>query len=134
MGKMAGRAGRRGIDKEGNVIVMIDKFIDKSECEKIIKGKSAPLISSFQLSYNQLANLIRIEGLEPSHILSQSFRQFQKEKSIPILRKKLAKLYNDYLSHDFESNEKESEIKQIYEFEETLKKSKNDLKKRIYNK
>ena len=51
--QMAGRSGRRGIDQEGNVMLMVDKNIDKSECEKIIKGKSAPLISAFQLSYNQ---------------------------------------------------------------------------------
>ena len=130
--QMAGRAGRRGIDQEGNVIVMIDKFIDRTECEKIIKGKSAPLISSFQLSYNQLANLIRIEGLEPSHILSQSFRQFQKEKSVPIFRMKLAKLYNDYLSLNFESNEKEAEVKQIYEVDETLKKIRNEFRTKIF--
>ena len=130
--QMAGRAGRRGIDNEGNVIVMIDKFIEKEECEKIIKGKSAPLISSFQLSYNQLCNLIRIEGLEPSHILSQSFRQFQKEKSIPILRAKLAKLYNDYLFNSFDNDKKESEIKQIYDIEEILKKLKNELRRKIF--
>ena len=130
--QMAGRAGRRGIDKEGNVIVMIDKFIDKNECEKIIKGKSAPLISSFQLSYNQLANLIRLEGLEPSHILSQSFRQFQKEKSIPILKTKLSKLYNDYLFYNFESDEKEAKVKQLYEVEETLKKLRKEFRSKIF--
>ena len=130
--QMAGRAGRRSIDQEGNVIVMIDKFIDKNECEKIIKGKSAPLISSFQLSYNQLANLIRVEGLEPNHILSQSFRQFQKEKSVPIFRKKLAKLYNDYLSLNFENDEKEVEVKQIYEVDETLKKKRNEFRTKLY--
>ena len=130
--QMAGRAGRRGIDKEGNVIVMVDKNIDKTECEKIIKGKSAPLISAFQLSYNQLANLIRLEGLEPNHILSQSFRQFQKEKSVPILRTKLAKLYNDYLSLNFKTEEKEAIIKQIYEIGETLKKLKKEFRQIIF--
>ena len=130
--QMAGRAGRRGIDQEGNVIVMVDKTIDKTECEKIIKGKSAPLISAFQLSYNQLANLIRLEGLEPNHILSQSFRQFQKEKSVPILRTKLAKLYNDYLSLDFINDEKEAKIKQIYEIGETIKKVKKEFRSKVF--
>ena len=130
--QMAGRAGRRGIDQFGNVIIMVDKNIDQDICEKIIKGKSAPLISSFQLSYNQLANLMRIEGLEPDHILSQSFRQFQKEKSIPILKKKLAKLYNEYILNKFDDDNKEVQIKEIYELEETLKKLKNDYRTKIF--
>ena len=130
--QMAGRAGRRGIDQFGNVIIMVDKNIDQDICEKIIKGKSAPLISSFQLSYNQLANLMRIEGLEPDHILSQSFRQFQKEKSIPILKKKLAKLYNEYNINKFDDINKEVQIKEIYELEETLKKLKNDYRTKIF--
>ena len=130
--QMAGRAGRRGIDQFGNVIIMVDKNIDQEICEKIIKGKSAPLISSFQLSYNQLANLMRIEGLEPDHILSQSFRQFQKEKSIPILKMKLAKLYNEYLLNEFNDEEKEAKIKEIYEIEETLKRLNNDLRTKIF--
>ena len=130
--QMAGRAGRRGIDQFGNVIIMVDKNIDQEICEKIIKGKSAPLISSFQLSYNQLANLMRLEGLEPDHILSQSFRQFQKEKSIPILKKKLAKLYNEYELNKFDDINKEVQIKEIYELEETLKKLKNDFRTKIF--
>ena len=75
---------------------------------------------------------MRIEGLEPDHILSQSFRQFQKEKSVPILKTKLAKLYNEYLLNGFYNDEKEAQIKEIYEINETLKRLQNDLRTRIF--
>ena len=45
---------------------------------------------------------------------------------------KLAKLYNEFLLNRFDDYEKEAQIREIYELEETLKKLKNNLKSKIF--
>ncbi len=57
--QMAGRAGRRGIDKVGNVIHLNNLFpIDSLNYKKVLSGIPQKLISKFKLSYNLLLNLI----------------------------------------------------------------------------
>ena len=130
--KISRKAGRKGIDQNGNVIIMVDKDIDEKICEKIIKGKPAPFISSFSLSYNKIANLIKNKELKTDYILSKSFCLFQQETSLSILRKKLAKLYNEYLLNGFNDDELEVNIKDLYEIKEALKNLNNELRTKIF--
>jgi len=63
--QMAGRAGRRGIDKVGNVIHLNNLFrkIDETNYKKILCGKPQELKSKFKISYNTILNLINTEDL-----------------------------------------------------------------------
>jgi superfamily II RNA helicase len=47
-----------------------------------VKGRSDVLISSFHIGYNMLLNLLRVEGIDPTHMLRQSFHQFQNDKEL----------------------------------------------------
>ncbi|KAJ1497139.1 ATP-dependent RNA helicase mtr4 [Coelomomyces lativittatus] len=74
---MSGRAGRRGLDDKGIVIMMIDQKIDVEKAKAMVKGEANPLYSAFRLGYNMLLNLIRVEGVSPEYLIQNSFRQFQ---------------------------------------------------------
>ncbi len=97
--QMSGRAGRRGLDEKGITMVLLKKKIDPEQCREIMRGKSDPLNSSFSLSYNQILNLSRIEGIKCEFILQRSFRQYQSVRAIPLIKKKILVMYNNYLKY-----------------------------------
>jgi len=78
--QIAGRAGRRGIDKEGFVYAMIDRRdFDYYMLKRITDIDKVPIKSQFKLSVNTVLNLIKNhERGEIDQILKNNFFTFQK--------------------------------------------------------
>ncbi|XP_078656377.1 exosome RNA helicase MTR4-like isoform X3 [Branchiostoma floridae x Branchiostoma belcheri] len=94
--QMSGRAGRRGLDERGIVILMIDEKMGPSVGKNLLKGAPDPLNSAFHLTYNMVLNLLRVEEINPEFMLEKSFYQYQNYSSIPGMITKLQKLQEDY--------------------------------------
>ena len=76
--QMAGRAGRRGMDLKGNIVVPYSPWVPFTEMLEIATGELEPVISAFAIRYNTVLNL-----WDPPHghrvrqVLQQSLAQFQ---------------------------------------------------------
>ncbi|KAH8378229.1 hypothetical protein KR093_010312 [Drosophila rubida] len=87
--QMAGRAGRRGLDDKGIVILMIDEKVSPVVGREIVQGKADTLNSAFHLTYNMVLNLLRVEEINPEYMLERSFYQFQNQAALPGLHDKV---------------------------------------------
>ncbi|VDL60225.1 unnamed protein product [Hymenolepis diminuta] len=94
--QMSGRAGRRGKDDRGTVILMIDNTVTPDAAKQLLLGAPDPLNSAFTLSYNMVLNLLLVEDINPQIMLEKSFFQFQNYASIPMLEQKIASLDAEY--------------------------------------
>lgn len=128
--QMSGRAGRRGLDTRGIVILMIEEKIDPILAKKMIKGLADPLNSAFHLSYNMILNLMRVEGTTPDHVLNHSFHQFQVADMIPDLEEQIKK-QEKIVSESYIDDEKT--IEGYYSIKEQLLKLSKDLKKVMFH-
>lgn len=93
--QMAGRAGRRGLDKIGTVIVMCrDEIPEESDLKRVMVGSATRLESQFRLTYIMILHLIRVEELKVEDMLKRSFAEFHAQKKLPeqqqLLLRKLA--------------------------------------------
>lgn len=81
--QLTGRAGRRGIDIEGNAVVLWSEQIDSAMAAGLASTRTYPLKSSFSPTYNMSANLISRFGAERARkSLAASFAQFQADASV----------------------------------------------------
>ncbi len=77
--QMAGRAGRRGIDRVGHVILVLNQ-ITKKEAIYLMTAKSNDLASQFKLSYSTVLNLLhKFPQDQIETFLNKSFSTYQEK-------------------------------------------------------
>lgn len=81
---MAGRAGRRGLDKVGTVIMCC--FGETPPPQQILRtmltGRSTTLRSQFRLTYNMILNLLRVEEMSVESMIKRSFSEFATQRAL----------------------------------------------------
>ena len=102
--QMSGRAGRRGMDTKGIVILMIDDQITPAIAKQLLQGSADPLNSAFHLTYNMVLNLLRVEDINPEWLLSKSFFQFQHCNKVPHMITRLKELQLEKVISSYKIN------------------------------
>lgn len=141
--QMSGRAGRRGLDDKGVVVLMLDgapppslacvchrpqpaihrlrpsrnekthvlsprslwigtnlmrslsahptptaEKMEPAVAKEMVQGRPDALYSSFHLTYAMILQLVRSETASPEALMRASFRQFQTERALPVLKQR----------------------------------------------
>ncbi|KAJ3044020.1 hypothetical protein HDV00_003549 [Rhizophlyctis rosea] len=82
--QMSGRAGRRGLDDTGVVIIACnDDIPDQATLSKMLLGVPTKLESQFRLTYNMILNLLRVEALKVEEMIKRSFSENLAQKALP---------------------------------------------------
>ncbi|KAG5383082.1 hypothetical protein IGI04_034552 [Brassica rapa subsp. trilocularis] len=128
--QMSGRAGRRGIDKRGICILMVDEKMEPAVAKSMLKGSADSLNSAFHLSYNMLLNQLRSEDGDPENLLRNSFFQFQADRAIPDLEKQIKALQEE---RDSMVIEEEESLKIYYNLILQYKSLKKDIREIVFS-
>lgn len=82
--QMAGRAGRRGLDKVGTVIMCCfgETPPPLPILRNMLTGSSTMLKSQFRLTYNMILNLLRVEEMSVEGMIKRSFSEFATQRAL----------------------------------------------------
>ncbi|KAF8640787.1 hypothetical protein AX17_000436 [Amanita inopinata Kibby_2008] len=82
--QMAGRAGRRGLDTTGTVIIVAGESVyEQTTLRTMILGEPGKLSSQFRLTYNMILNLLRVEALRVEEMIKRSFSENATQRLLP---------------------------------------------------
>ncbi|EJU00146.1 antiviral helicase [Dacryopinax primogenitus] len=88
--QMSGRAGRRGLDPTGVVIIVSgDELPDVGTLHIMMLGQPNKLQSQFRLTYNMILNLLRVEALRVEEMIKRSFSENASQRLLPDQQRKV---------------------------------------------
>jgi len=129
--QMAGRAGRRGLDKFGTVIILPNnELMDLHPLKKMMTGKSPCINSKFRLSYQFLLKILHNKDIDLSGFIGKSL--FSQDNSEQIIS--LEKQYNEKKSNlnlNLKPEQKDQIIKYQLELSKAEKLKSNQRKKAL---
>ncbi|MDW7982793.1 MAG: DEAD/DEAH box helicase [Thermomicrobium sp.] len=91
--QMAGRAGRRGIDEQGNIVVPYSPWITFKEVLAVATGELEPVRSAFTIRYNTVLNLWDPpRGDRVRQLFQESLAQYQAAQRVRTLEEEILEL------------------------------------------
>ena len=101
--QMSGRAGRRGMDEIGYVVVIGTPFQTPDEVAQLVLSDANPLESKFSPRYSMVLNLLQRFSLdEARELIFKTFGYFSSsDRLTPLLKKKEARQEEINALHDF---------------------------------
>lgn len=81
--------------------------------------------SQFHLSYNMVLNLLRVDEVDPEYLMSRSFHQFQNDRCLPEMEKRLKTLETELNAVSIEN---EQEVQEYYAMKLQLEKMRQQLR------
>ena len=134
--QMAGRAGRRGIDKIGHVIHLnnLYELPTLSEYTHMLNGQPQKLISKFKISYTLLLNLIMNGAKDMSKFISQSMISEEIGSEAAVIGSDVVRLKEAIIGHEESLQYLKTPIPVLYDYKDLLEKrssSSNKQRRRL---
>lgn len=128
--QLTGRAGRRGIDIEGNAVILWGNELDSTSVGGLASTRTYPLKSSFKPTYNMSINLISQFGSDKARTsLESSLAQFQADKAVVGLAKQIRKNESARDSLFIEAKCDKGDFIEYSQFRGQIKKLESDSKR-----
>lgn len=99
--QMSGRAGRRGLDEKGHVIIYVNdatKLPDEFNVKTMVDSKGQLLESKFKITYSVILNLLTVKDMDATEMMKRSFHENYRFIQLPNNLQCLERLKKEYIT------------------------------------
>ncbi|XP_015683105.1 helicase SKI2W [Protobothrops mucrosquamatus] len=131
--QMAGRAGRRGLDTTGMVIILCKTQVpEMSDLHRMMLGKPTRLQSQFRLTYTMILNLLRVEALRVEDMMRRSFSEFHTRKDSKVYEHRITQLSSMLASMEIPDTSRQlGDLQEYYSIVRELQEIRERIQRRV---